>query len=167
MIGDVKSFKLKKKEKKSCWQSQDCFHWRMSLSSCYTATTCWKRLTLVKVNVMITVLDSSFSSLLLTPHDPLTLIPVGFKFISSYFYARWKGRQMNTDFTSSAAVKQHSNIKKGLFMYIRLLAWPRVAGQIWPTDTLSRLRHTWGCNFRRWEEGVLGSGWWWQVGKQK
>lgn len=77
---------------------------------------------MVKVNMMVIVLDTRIRSLLLTPHNPETLVPIGFKFISSYFYARWKGRQMSTDFTSSAAVKQHSNIKKVcLCTYVSLL----------------------------------------------
>ena len=39
-------------------------------------------LTLVKVNMTVIVFDTNCSSLLLTPHDPETLVPLGSRFIS-------------------------------------------------------------------------------------
>lgn len=45
----------------------------------------WLVLTLMKVNTTFMVLDTSVSSLLLTPHDPDTVVTLGSKFISSYF----------------------------------------------------------------------------------
>lgn len=52
---------------------------------------CWG-LTLRKVKEMFIVLDTNTSSLLLTPHDPVTVVPLGSKFISSYFCGREKRR---------------------------------------------------------------------------
>lgn len=48
---------------------------------------------MVKVNRTVIVLDTNTSSLLLTPHDPETVVPFGSRFISSYFYARGKRRE--------------------------------------------------------------------------
>lgn len=49
-------------------------------------------LTLVKVNTMVMSFDVSCSSLLLTPHAPVAMVPLGSKFISWYFYVRGKRR---------------------------------------------------------------------------
>lgn len=66
-------------------------------------------LTLVKVNTMVMSFDVSCSSLLLTPHVPVAMVPLGSKFISWYFCVRGKRRGIRSRTNTCA-----SSGKRGL-----------------------------------------------------
>ena len=121
---------------------------------------CWG-LTLRKVREMFTVLDTNTSSLLLTPHDPETVVPLGSKFISSYFCGREKrGWIKPATRLQEMICRSRFDIIILLMVYVRLLASSWSAGQNWLADTLCCYHQAWGCTSQWWGRAGWGSVWW-------
>lgn len=113
------------------------------------------RLTLVKVNVMFIVFDTSTSWLLSSPQEPDAEVAWGSKFNSSCFYSGRSTEGEGTSKRSERTVADHLRIM--WLANVRLPAWRRPSVRSWRVDKSSS-SHRW-CSFQWWEWGGLEPGW--------